>query len=144
MSRVVGFTGTRVGMKSAQVEKLREVLAGVTRLHHGDCVGADAEACAIAKELGALTAGHPPINPSLRAWTTNDRDHPPVHYLVRNRRIVDATNELVACPGKLEESRRSGTWATIRHARAIGRPITIIWPTGDTKHEPAAISQGDA
>ncbi len=135
MSRAVGFTGTRTGLKSAQAETLREVLAGVTRFHHGDCVGADAEAHAIAVELEALTEGHPPQNRALRAFTRNDRDHPPAPYLVRNRNIVDATDELVACPGKRTESVRSGTWATVRHARATGKPVTIIWPTGDIKIE---------
>jgi len=135
VSREAGFTGTRGGLKVAQADALREVLQGVTRLHHGDCVGADAEAYAMARQQGTPTEGHPPSNYGLRAFTMNDRDHLPAPYLVRNRAIVDATDELIACPGKMQENVRSGTWATIRHARATGKPITIIWPTGEVRLE---------
>lgn len=134
--RVVGFTGTRKGLKSSQAESLRRVLVGVTRLHHGDCVGADAEAQAIVVELGGLTESHPPSNRALRAFTRNDREHLPKPYLVRNRDIVDMSDELIACPGKQLEFVWGGTWATVGHARRMGKPITIVWPDGTVEIEP--------
>jgi len=49
----IGFTGARQGMTEGQKSALRDLLAshsGVV-LHHGDAVGADAEAHDIAVEL---------------------------------------------------------------------------------------------
>jgi hypothetical protein len=129
-SRRVGFTGTRTGLKSAQYETLRRVLEGVTHFHHGCCVGADFSAWEIAREYGAWTVGHQPDNGSARARTHDDQQRQPLPYLQRNRAIVDSTDELVACPGMMHEEQRSGTWATIRHAKRTGKPVTIIWPDG--------------
>jgi len=37
--------------------------------------------------------------------------------------------------GKVEEWRGSGTWATIRYARKVGKPVTIIYPDGEIQEE---------
>jgi hypothetical protein len=55
----------------------------------------------------------------------------------RNHDIVDETELLIACPGELAEAVRSGTWATVRYARKLGRPIVIFWPDGSVTGEPA-------
>lgn len=47
----------------------------------------------------------------------------------RNHDIVDATEWLIATPKKFEEI-RSGTWATVRYAKKVKKPVTIIWPDG--------------
>ena len=126
--RHVGFTGTRQGMTSAQAEVVATLLkAGV--LHHGDCVGADAQAHAIARENGLGVVIHPPTSTSLRAFCKGDLSWPLKPYLQRNRDIVDSTQELVATPAGPEEQ-RSGTWSTIRYARKRGKPVTVVYPDG--------------
>jgi cytosine/uracil/thiamine/allantoin permease len=61
----------------------------------------------------------------------------PGPYLWRNHQIVDATAALLACPFEFEEQLRSGTWATVRYARTLGRPIRFFWPDGTTTAERA-------
>lgn len=133
--RRVGFTGTRFTPSKDQEYALRGVLRGVTIFHHGCCVGADEMAWKIAHEFGAWTVGHPPKEGKLRAKTRDNLQHKPLPYLDRNRAIVDSTDELVACPLKMTEEQRSGTWATIRYARTAGKPITIVWPDGSITKE---------
>lgn len=121
----VGFTGSRRGMTEKQYSSLAALLRRLrpATFHHGDCVGADAEAHQLAAGLGAELHVHPPVDPRLRAWCQADVLYPPAPYLTRDRQIVDAAQLLVACPAGPEVV-RSGTWATIRYAR--GRVETII------------------
>jgi hypothetical protein len=51
-------------------------------------------------------------------------------YLVRNHEIVDDSQVLIAAPKEFTEQLRSGTWATIRYARKIGRTVRIVFPDG--------------
>lgn len=133
MTGHVGFTGTQQGLTPWQWTKLMEVLTklkamGYVAVHHGDCVGADAEAHKLAKSLGFRVVGHPPNNPVKRAWCQFDEVWPEKPYLCRNREIVKATMLLVACPGEAVEQLRSGTWATIRCARAKKKQIIMVVP----------------
>jgi hypothetical protein len=41
----------------------------------------------------------------------------------------------VACPRTDQEQRRSGTWATVRYARKVGKPVLIIGRDGKIKLE---------
>lgn len=134
--RIVGFTGTRRGLTAAQRDSLRRELGNVTRFHHGDCVGADAEAHAIASALGAWRVSHPAAH-AQRAFTENDEERDPRPPLDRNHDIVDDSDELIACPGAYLEECRSGTWATVRYLRrsAPEKRLTIIWPNGSLKRE---------
>ena len=57
----IGFTGTQEGMSEKQRSSLRQVLAdffadGARVFRHGDCIGADAQAHAIAKATGGRRA----------------------------------------------------------------------------------------
>ena len=92
-------------------------------------MGADEQAELLARGLGYVTVAHPPTNPHLRAYTTSDITLDPADYLVRNRAIVDAADVMIACPDGPERL-RSGTWATIRYARKVGKDLCVIGPDG--------------
>jgi hypothetical protein len=98
---IVGFTGTRRGMTTAQKDYLRAVLAagGVEEFHHGDCVGADEEAHAIARALHIPIIIHPPILKHLRAWCEGAKlVHRVLPYLHRNHALVNSCALLYAAP----------------------------------------------
>lgn len=126
----VGFTGTRKGMSSRQKEELFDLLQSGTIFHHGDCVGADAEAHATARALGCPVVVHPPTDPKARAFCNGDDVTilDPLPYLARNREIVKSVELLIAAPKEDPEHPclRSGTWATIRAAQRLGVPVIIL------------------
>jgi hypothetical protein len=120
-------------MTDAQRAALRRVLAdrGTTILHHGDCVGADAEAHDLAVSIGCEVVIHPPILASKRAWKHAEPTLKPKAYLSRNKDIVQDTEMLVAAPAEETEQIRSGTWSTVRFARKLDRTVWVILPNGD-------------
>jgi hypothetical protein len=128
----IGFTGTSQGMSEWQKAQLRIKIAhlGLIEFHHGDCVGADAEAHEIVSVFFYnKIVIHPPLNTSKEAFC-QIRDggeiRPAKDYLTRNHDIVDETDLLIAAPLTTEEVLRSGTWATIRYAKKQGKPIIMI------------------
>ena len=134
----LGVTGTREGLTEAQSQALVLLLIETepTEFHHGDCKGVDEESLALAiRWVDPWTVSHPPKDPKHRAFTSNSQVRAPKDYLKRNHDIVDEVDHLVACPGRMNEVLRSGTWATVRYARKVGKPITIIWRDGTTKEE---------
>lgn len=141
MVKRVGFTGTQSGCQPEQAAALKALLAelGATHLHHGDCIGADADAHQAARQLGVAVELHPPRNDAKRArcaMLEGEVVRAVDEYLARNRAIVDATEVLVACPWEeAGEGQRSGTWATVRHARKRGRPVVIVRPSGQIERE---------
>jgi hypothetical protein len=129
----LGFTGTSKGLTQKQAKALLRLLTkagGVLWMHNGDCIGADAEAAAMWGRLGRLLHLHPPTDAKKRARLKGDIETEPLPYLKRNQAIVEQSDVLVACPATMKEELRSGTWATVRYAREIGRPITFVWPSG--------------
>jgi predicted kinase len=126
----IGFTGSGQGINGDQAKKVYHLLKelGAKELHHGDCVGGDATAHNIAWRMGLRTIQHPPTNPRARAFTQCTEVRAEKPYLERNHDIVDETEHLIACPRTQTEILRSGTWATIRYARKLGKPVTIIFP----------------
>ena len=129
----VGFSGTRKGMSAKQKSAFQILLAGDV-LHHGDCVGADADAHQIARRAGVHIALHPPVDDSLRAFCDYDAWYDPKTYLDRNRDIVNASTVLVACPGVMKEQHHGETWFTIRYALSIPEyPVAIIWSNGQVE-----------
>jgi hypothetical protein len=126
----VGITGTQQGMNARQRQLLHMALHDLvaTELHHGDCLGVDAQAHLIARELGLFIVTHPPGNMSKRAHCIGDEVRTPKPYLERNHDIVDEVEYLIAIPKGNTEELRSGTWATVRYARRIGRKHYIIFP----------------
>jgi len=126
----VGFTGTRQGMSVEQRRQLVEVLLGMGTvvLHHGDCVGADAQAHAIARILGLSVHLHPPSDPVYRAYCKGAiAEDTPLPYLHRNVRIVAESELLIVAPSQPHEVMRSGTWATYREAKRRGVQTLVIW-----------------
>ena len=132
-----GFTGTRHGMTERQQNALRLLIErdDLALLHHGDCYGADRQAHEIVTDDGKDVAIHPPDDSKARANCklptmsgSSSFRMPPAPYLVRNHAIVDACSVLIAAPRSLSEEQRSGTWATVRYARKIGRPVIILDP----------------
>lgn len=141
----VGFTGTQHGMTEYQRGELMAYLSlmvqrhGVLEVHHGDCVGADAEVDAICREFypEIRVVLHPPVLTLRRAfcWAPAEYIREAKPYLVRDREIAEEVDELVAAPRVVREVRRSGTWATVRYARAAGKAVTIL-PPGPEAYTP--------
>lgn len=128
---IFGFTGTQRGMAPRQLKTVRKLLWNADTLHLGDCVGADAEAHAEAVALGVSTVGHPPLRWPKRAWCAYTEEREPKDYIARNHCIVnEGVHGLIAAPSGWVEEVRSGTWATIRFARKLGRRIWIVLPDG--------------
>ena len=131
----IGFTGTQDFGKVSdrRVDKLWEYLKllkekGFVYFHHGDCIGADNVAATQANRLKFKIIMHPPINISKRAFNAyyvEEKD--PREYIDRNHDIVDCSEILIGMPKnpKVEEL-RSGTWATIRYARKMGKSVVIF------------------
>lgn len=88
----IGFRGARHGMTKLQKEALRQVLAEYrpAEFHHGDFVGADAEAHEIVRAAYPATriVIHPPTKQTLRAFCQGDELRPARGYIARNRELV--------------------------------------------------------
>lgn len=136
----LGFTGTQIGMTQAQRITLAMCLATLdpASLAHGDCIGSDEQAHAMALTACVRVYIHPPLDVSKRAWCEGATYvFAPDEYLVRNRAIVDACDILIATPKRMIEELRSGTWATVRYARRLRganrKQVIVINPDGTTR-----------
>lgn len=132
----VAFTGTRKGMTASQKTCFESVLksAKAAIFIHGDCIGADAHV--IATKLGIVIHKRPCNLEAQRAFMAGGAQvAEPEKPLDRNKKIIDDGDILVGCPGMLEEELRSGTWAAIRYARKISKPIVLLWPDGKVDFE---------
>jgi hypothetical protein len=120
------------------VRQAARIKDGLARLYdrdfrfflHGDCIGADEEAHAIAAAIGYEIHIHPCDIAVMRARCDAMVIHPPKPPLDRNRDIVRGSLIMTAAPGEAKEVLRSGTWATIRFARRLDRQIYIVRPDG--------------
>lgn len=137
----LGFTGTGDSFTREHGRFVLALLRGtpefhsIKQFHHGDCIEADAAVERLAREvMGWRTYAHPPVDTKARAWTPSNVILPTAGYMVRNHDIVDATQALLAAP-LTPEIIRSGTWATVRYARKIGRPIIIVYADGRVDRE---------
>ena len=133
--RHLSVTGTRQGTTDVQHSRLSDIIAlcrvrGFGVFHDGDCVGVDVQAVEIAFAHGYHCVGHP-STASTRAYFIGRHEmRGPMSPLERNRVMVDECDLLVACPKEFNEIMRSGTWATIRYAKKIGRKIIFAYPDG--------------
>lgn len=131
---VMGFTGTRFALTSQQNDMLLLIVEALQppEVHHGDCVGADAafHCFVTARVPESLIIIHPPIIPKYRAYCrpTFYGLIPEKNDIERNHDIVNACDILFATPRTTYEQLRSGTWATVRYARSIGKPTVVILP----------------
>lgn len=143
----IGFTGPQEGMTNAQVIAVHMLLgdlktAGAMYANHGLCVGSDVQFHEMARALGYTIVGWPGVTNTgqvyQRASVICDDIMPVKFFLDRNRDIVMASSVLLATPSRKREEVRSGTWATIRHARKVKLPLCLIWPdgTGTVEHIP--------
>lgn len=72
----IGFTGTQSGLTNFQKSMIEVILKaeGCDHFIHGDCIGADSQACRIVvmNEIHRITI-FPPDNPNKRAWEFNPK-----------------------------------------------------------------------
>lgn len=134
----VGFTGTRRGMTAAQILAILPELEPFYSegdpscwFHHGDAIGADQQAFLVARQMGWMIVAHPAYDEPRRS--ASDLWDIPRHPLARDKVIAQTVQHLIATPATMQEELRSGTWATVRYARAEGRSITVIFPDGSTQ-----------
>lgn len=135
---IVGFTGTRDGMTREQHAVVAQRIHALrpTEVHHGCCVGADAELHEVARWFWPVV-GHPgPPGPNRAELVGFHRLCAAKDYGPRNQDIVDCCDMLVAAPKESREQSSGGTWQTVRRARAAGRKIVIVWPDGSAREEP--------
>ena len=140
----VGFTGTKEGMTTLQHEAFStwvdiKLSGRPITFHHGDCVGADKEADTEFRKFCGGMDIHPPKNPRFRAFCNRIETNIPTivyeekDYLYRNHDIVKACRFMIGCPKEMKEIIRSGTWATIRYAKKMGKPVVVFFPDGTFK-----------
>lgn len=145
---ILAFTGTRRGMTPEQHAALPSVLACLPELVlHGGAKGADAQFHAfLALKYAALGQRPMPIEvypgETVRwtHWNYSSQSgelfkvHKSAPPLDRDKAIARRCDHLLACPDGPERA-RSGTWATVRYARAAGKPVTIVMPDGTVQEE---------
>ena len=130
----IGITGTRNGMNAEQLQRFKFTLATMRQskedeFHHGDCVGVDVEAAAVARSMGMRTVSHPPVDESLRAHHNSTVILEQKTHFARNRDIVDDVDILFVIPWQDEWQSRGGTWYTHDYAEKKGVETITIWPS---------------
>ena len=141
----IGFTGTQRGMTDAQGERVLELLHHRDfYAHHGCCVGANEHFDLIARRCPHLRGlvFHPCNLPNKQfkfaREILRDAVRPIKDPLARNRDIVAECAAIIATPKEAQMQMRSGTWSTIRYARAAGKPLAIVLPNGAIAYEGAS------
>lgn len=141
MISTVGFTGTSAGLTNDQTLQVHMLLGdfkavGARHARHGMCEGADANFDFMAHALRYVVVGHPGVTKKGLPWKRMEACRAlvvlhPKPFLSRNRDIVEKSDIVIACPKETEEQwRGSGTWATIRYAKTVKKPLITIWPDG--------------
>jgi hypothetical protein len=140
---ILGVTGTRTNVMKVQVRGLwaEYKAAGEFRLIHGGAIGGDEIADSVARLYNLLSVDIYPCEPKrYEYWQRKIKDdittiHEVRLPLVRNRIIARDCDRLLALPREMQETLRSGTWATVRYARQNKKPITILFPDGSVRRE---------
>lgn len=130
----LGFSGTRSGMNNKQLFVFWDEFANdaYSEFHHGDCVGADADAHKAFRLFAPSTkiVIHPPVDEKLRAFCQGDLIRKPHTHFARNRNIVHESDEMIITPYQNEWQDRGGTWYTHDYALKQKKKVWIIWPDG--------------
>ncbi len=136
---ILGFTGPDTGMTPLQEERVSFLFLATSLhvLHHGVCIGADAQAHTLALALSAYIVGHPPTDEKKMARLEHfDELRKPCDYLTRDTHIAEGGRDgLIATPSSRVEYLRSGTWATVRRARTLRRHVWLVYPDGSVREE---------
>lgn len=131
---ILGMTGTRNPLTTAQLRWMAAQVATCDVLHHGACVGADEAAHDAAVAAGKRIVIHPPTDerlmmprskftgPGIEVCTA----HP---YNTRNRHIVRDAARMIAFPDG-PYRRGSGTWNTIGFTTDASKVVAICYPDG--------------
>lgn len=134
MEHSTGFVGPYTGLTGRQVQSLTTLLvvSPPDRVHHGDAIGGDAHFHGLVRELlpDCKLVLHPAERGAYRAFCKAPEHH---YYTTRWRccfSVVRASSFLIVCTSPRKEDPRSGTWATVRYARKLGKPVAIIQPDG--------------
>ncbi len=156
MTYILGFTGTRRGLTDAQLMLLSSVVeVPPDRVFHGGEIdGADLQFhdWLIKRGVNPRSIFVLPGDARQHAyWAERQRREYQANrsretigtfhllatqpYLKRNRVIANECHRLLAAPGEYAMQLRSGTWATVRYARAAGKPVMLILPDGTVKEE---------
>ena len=121
----LGITGTRKGISQPQTLYFIRFMSenNISELHHGGCRGVDLQLEDTANKLfqNVYIVTHLPKK--------KDSEQ----YIKRNHEIVDICDYLLAFP-YASEVLRSGTWATIRYAKKVGKEGKIIYANGLTEN----------
>jgi hypothetical protein len=144
--RKIGVTATQLTLTVRQKQNFHRIITMLNARegHHGDCVGGDRFSHTAMKEHSMRIIIHPPIDAKARAFCRGNETREPKDYLVRNHDIVDETEALIAMPKGETEVIRSGTWATVRYARKLHRPIYLLLPSGKIVVENPPKEKSDA
>lgn len=134
----VGVTGDEEGPTVDQSVRFVEIVSSwqnhlPIEFHDGDCIGVDSVAHRVVENIWEdfiKFVGHPPMDDSKQAKNKFDVSWPKKAYLARDVDLARAVNVLIAMPMETREITRSGTWATVRYARARDTIVVIIWPDG--------------
>ena len=137
---VLAFTGTRQGATEQQLKTaiLHLSLEPQHYILNGACEGADRAihgAILDAGLGGKVRFEFWPSNEEQNKWALKVLRPKDLLFgiekpLKRNNFMINRAEGLMAMPKGYREALRSGTWATIRYARKIKKPVTIVWPNG--------------
>lgn len=130
-----GLTGTRKGATLKQLSDLENHLIqllikhGEVTLHVGCCFGADYSGGMLAHSLGIHIIQHPANVKVYRAMLPFGDVLPPDGYYIRNRAIVDASEELIVLPAEetIPVTKIGGTWYTYKYALGKDKPVTVYY-----------------
>lgn len=132
----VGFSGSRDGMSFPQKQYIETWISknihNIEEVHHGDCIGADAQFHKLCNRDRLKIIIHPPSNPQKRAFCQSLDIRSEKPYLIRNDDIVNDSDILLATPSTVDNNYilTSGTWYTIRKAKNLGKEVIVIYPDG--------------
>lgn len=140
---ILAVSGTRYGLTAKQHDAAFAALRKIkpTGVRHGCALGADEEfvfLCFALRPRPRVEA----FPSTFENWTSadalalSDAQAKPAEALARNRTIVTGAARLLAAPAEMEDPGKGGTWYSIKFARGLGVPTTVILPDGSVVGDP--------